>query len=161
MIRFAKINNTLILRLLGEMRFTECTALSELLEEIFSDPEVSNVLIDLTQASAIDSTGLGMLAKISNHIKNHHHHKTPIFSTNPDINRTLESMGFDKVFILLRHDPSLPIPDQEVPACSADDTTTAQVILDAHKNLAELNEKNWREFSPIISAIEADLFSGK
>lgn len=161
MIRFTKINNTLVLRLRGELRFTECTALSELLDEIFSDPDVRNVLIDLTQATAIDSTGLGMLAKISNHIKSHYHHKTPIFSTNPDINRTLESMGFDKVFILIQQDPNLPIADQIMPDCCADDTTIARVVLDAHKNLAGLNDKNWREFSPVISALETDLFSGK
>lgn len=156
MIRYAKTEHCLILRFLGEVRYTECAPLNELLNEIFSDTVINSVLIDLTQASSIDSTGLGLLARINNHVADKFHHKTVIFSTHPDINRTLQSMAFDKVFVLINRDPSLPVEDLALPEQNPSDQETTKVVLEAHKNLANLNDTTWLEFSALVKALEKE-----
>lgn len=154
MIRYAKTEHTLILRFLGDVRYTECAPLNDLLNEMFSDTVINSVLIDLTQANSIDSTGLGLLARINNHVERQFHHKTVIFSTQPDINRTLQSMAFDKVFVLINRDPSLPIDDQPLPEEDQPDKEMAELILEAHRDLANLNDVTWQEFSALVSALE-------
>ncbi|WP_373081818.1 STAS domain-containing protein [Zhongshania sp.] len=157
MIRYAETDNTLILHFCDEVRYTQCGPLNALLDSAFSRGKIKNVLIDLTDASSIDSTGLGLLAKISNHISTHFKHKTAIFTTNPDITRTLDTAGFSDIFVILKQKPQLAINENDLPENFASDVETAEMILNAHRDLAGLNEKNWQEFRGVVSALEKEL----
>lgn len=157
MIEYAETGDTLVLRFAGEVRYTGCAPFNELIDRVFEEGSIENVLIDLTEASCIDSTGLGLLAKISNIVESHFHHKTPIFSTNPDINRTLDTVGFTDIFLMLERKPETPAETTELSEAAASDREVAETVLSAHRTLASLSEENWRQFKDVVSALEADL----
>ncbi len=157
MIRYAETDNTLVLHFCNEVRYTQCGPLNTLLDNVFSRGKIKNVLIDLTDAISIDSTGLGLLAKINNYIETNLQHKTAIYSTNPDITRTLDTAGFSDIFIILKQKPQLAIQENELPENFGADRETAEMILNAHRDLAALNEQNWQEFRGVVSALEKEL----
>ena len=157
MIRYAETTDTFILHFSEDVRYTQCGPLSRLLDNIFARSQLTNVLIDLTDASSIDSTGLGLLAKISNHIARYFQRKAVIYTTNPDISRTLDTAGFSEFFIILTHKPQLAINECELPENINSDRETAEMILNAHRSLAALNDKNWQEFHGVVTALENEL----
>ena len=100
-ILFAVHNGTYVLKFTGEIRASMCATLDNFLEKIFVDASLSSILIDLTETDYIDSTALGLIAKTAVFLQIYNQRKPIILSTNPDISRILESMGFDQVFIIL------------------------------------------------------------
>ena len=159
MIRYAETKHTLILHFYGEVRYTQCGALNTLLDNVFSSGQIKHVLIDLTDASCIDSTGLGILAKISNHIEAFFKHKAVIYTTNPDITRTLDTAGFSDIFIILKQKPQLAVRENQLPENIGTDRETAEMILNAHRYLVAINDSNWQEFHGVVSALEGELLN--
>ena len=137
------------------MRLTLCASLDHFLESMFSDPDFKTVLIDLTETEGIDSTSLGLLAKISVKMQQQFHLLPTILSINEDITRILLSMGFDKVFILIREYSSGNAPLlKEVPEILGSEEDVKNTVLNAHKTLMDLNEKNRATFSELVSSLE-------
>ena len=64
-IQFAEMDGTFVLKFIGEIRLTLCSALDATIEKIFSSLNFSSIVIDLTESRSIDSTTLGLLAKLS------------------------------------------------------------------------------------------------
>ena len=64
-IQFAEMDGTFVLKFIGEIRLTLCSALDTTIEKIFSSRNFSSIVIDLTESRSIDSTTLGLLAKLS------------------------------------------------------------------------------------------------
>ncbi|MDH2436511.1 STAS domain-containing protein [Pokkaliibacter sp. MBI-7] len=151
----AKQSGAYILKFQGDVRLTLCASLDHFLESMFSDPDFKTVLIDLTETEGIDSTSLGLLAKISVKMQQQFHLLPTILSVNEDITRILLSMGFDKVFILIREyssgNASLL---KEVPEILGSEEDVKNTVLNAHKTLMDLNEQNRATFSELVSSLE-------
>src|SRR5690554_7317572 len=98
----AKSQHTFILKLVGDVRLTLCCTLDKLLERIFADKEINSFIIDLSQTENLDSTTLGLLAKIAVQASSNGLAQPSIISPNQDITLLLESMGFRQYFILLK-----------------------------------------------------------
>ncbi|PXF30834.1 anti-anti-sigma factor [Pokkaliibacter plantistimulans] len=151
----AKQNGAYILKFQGDVRLTLCASLDHFLESMFSDPDFKTVLIDLTETEGIDSTSLGLLAKVSVKMQQQFHLLPTIISINEDITRILLSMGFDKVFILIREYGlnSAPLL-KEVPEILGSEEDVKNTVLNAHKTLMDLNEQNRATFSELVSSLE-------
>ena len=54
-----------VLKFIGEIRLNLCSTLDNLVESITQDPQFKTVVVDLTETEIIDSTTLGLLAKIA------------------------------------------------------------------------------------------------
>src|SRR5690554_3039969 len=91
-----------VLKFIGEIRLNLCSTLDNLVESITRDPAFKTVVIDLTETEIIDSTTLGLLAKIALAAQKQSHFLPTLISTNPDITRIITSMGFDRIFIIVR-----------------------------------------------------------
>lgn len=100
-ILFAVHEGTYVLKFVGEVRVPLCMTLENFIEDMFRDAALKAALIDLSETTAIDSTALGLIAKIAVFMREHQRKKPVILSTQPDINRLLESMGFERVFLIL------------------------------------------------------------
>src|SRR6056300_1166115 len=97
-IQAAHQDGAYLLRLVGDVRVTLCATFDDFLDKMFSDEQFASVNIDLCQAEGIDSTSLGLLAKLAIQAEQRFGLKPVIFSSNPSITRILESMGFEAVF---------------------------------------------------------------
>ena len=95
---YAIHQGTYVLKLIGEIRVPICATLDNFIENMFRDKQLNSVLIDLSKTQIIDSTALGLLAKIAIQTRKRFKRKPLIISTEPDVTRILDTMGFEKVF---------------------------------------------------------------
>jgi anti-anti-sigma factor len=150
----ANHDGTHVIKFVGDVRLTLCPALDQYLDNIFHSRNFKTILIDLTQTQGIDSTTLGMLAKMSIRMKKEMGFVPTLVSVNANITRVLLSMGFDKVFVLVEHLEGQGQPMQELAQGDFSDLTVQQKVLEAHKTLMGMNKKNHQEFKNLVDVLE-------
>jgi len=155
-ILYAKVDRTYVIKFAGEVRYTICAPLSAFVDRLESQSDFDDVVIDLTDTEAIDSTNLGTLARIANLVQDRFHHKTTLVSSNEDVNHVLHTMGFYQVFNIDEHPLTEKIRVSDFPAVDEPERRTAKAILDAHRMLASLNEPNRKLFRDVLEALERD-----
>ncbi len=153
---YASFNGTHIFKLIGEVRAQSCISLDKLLSKIEQQQNVVGAIVDMTQTTFIDSTVLGILAKLGLKLKQVHQIQALMLSTNPDITTLANSMGLGQVFVILNYcgDPSvctLALMEEHI-THSAMLTT----VLDAHKTLMELNKSNENMFEPLVKQLQKE-----
>lgn len=153
-IQYAKQDQTIVLKFLGDVRLTLCTTLDSAIERIFTDNDFSNIVIDLTETNGIDSTSLGLLAKISILCRRQTGMLPTLISTNTDITRLLHSMGFEKVFNLLAQPFPCPEMMKDLPEQEKTEEVVRSKVLEAHKILMSLNESNRQAFKDLVGTLE-------
>ncbi len=140
----------------GDVRLTLCKAMDDYLLGILRDPCIRSIVVDLSETENIDSTSLGLLAKLSIESARRFGYQPTLISTRPDITRMLEIMGLDDVFNLIQQ--PLAHEDQlgDLPACAATEDQVRARVLEAHRVLMGLNEQNREAFQDLVSALEAE-----
>ena len=146
-----------LLKLVGDVRLTLSVTLNRYMEILFGKNQVKSVVVDMLDAEGVDSTTLGLIAKLGLHCRESYQMNVKLFCQNPSIIRTLECMGFDEIIDIFQQSPEEFDTElrslEEVPA--AVDEVRRQV-LEAHKLLLKLNPKNSAEFTDLINTLEAD-----
>lgn len=144
-----------VLKLEGDVRLTFVATLDEFLLQMFSDPKFLSVLIDLTDTAGIDSTTLGILAKLSIQAQERFNFLPVVFSTNPDITRILESMGFDQVFNIVNDNMETIADLGELPLKEGTEDEIRTKIIEAHRILMDLNADNQLTFKDVVQSLES------
>ena len=136
------------------MRLTLCSALDATIEKIFAALNFTAIIIDLTEAHSVDSTTLGLMAKLSILSRQKVGLLPTVVTTNPDITRVLQSMGFDQVFNIV--DTPVPCPDclADLPSQDQSEEVVKAKVLEAHRILMGLNDSNREAFHDLVSALE-------
>jgi len=143
-----------VLKFVGEVRLTLCSTIDRHLESVLARSEIHDTLIDLTETTTIDSTSLGLIAKLAVKAAERKMPKPTLISTNPDITRILYSMGFDQVFLLLDNIPASEADLEQVPFVQESEEIVRNRILDAHRILIDLNEANRTAFKDLVATLE-------
>ena len=146
-----------LLKLVGDVRLTLSGTLNRYMEVLFGQNQVQSVVVDMLDADGVDSTTLGLIAKLGLHCRECYHMNVKLFCKNPSIIRTLECMGFDEIIDIFQQSPN----DLDAELRSLDEVPTAvdevrKQVLEAHKLLLKLNPKNSAEFTDLINALESD-----
>ena len=145
-----------VLKFIGEIRLNLCSTLDNLIDSMTSNPDFRTVIVDLTETRVIDSTTLGLLAKIAIAAEKRSHFLPTLISTNPDITRIVLSMGFDRIFILVS-EPATRIEQlEEIPVLRASEVEVRDKVLEAHRVLMSMNKKNRDEFTNLVRALECE-----
>jgi len=155
-ILFAVQDGHYVLKFLGDVRLTLCSNLDEHLRSILRRDDITETLIDLTETKNIDSTSLGLIAKLAIKSAKCNLPKPTLVSTNPDVTRILHAMGFDSVFLLLEEMPASCKDLIQVPVVQESEEQVKQRIIDAHRVLISLNDANRDEFKDLITALECN-----
>lgn len=153
-IQFAEQDGSFILKFLGEVRLTLCSALDVTIEKLFCERSFVQIIIDLTETRSIDSTTLGLLAKLSILSQRKTGRLPTLVNTNADISRLLQSMGFEDIFNIVN--APLPCPDclDDLPPQDEPEDKVRGRVLEAHRILMDLNEHNRRAFKDLVNALE-------
>ncbi len=143
-----------LLKFVGDVRVSLCTAVDTFLDSMFRDPDFRSVIVDLSHTQAIDSTSLGILAKLSIHAKQRMGCVPTLVSTNPDVTRILHTMGFEDVFDIIEQ----PLQELgqlgELSPCAASEDDVRERVIEAHKYLMSLSESNRESFQDLVDALE-------
>jgi len=156
-IQFARKNDACFVRLTGAVRYTSSARFDRLIHDLTADKEVKDIVLDVNQATYIDSTNLGLMAKIARFMLETFHRKPVILCDNHDINVILKSMGFDTVFEIISKSISGRLAFETAPDIEQDHKTRIHMILEAHRVLMEMNNKNEAAFTSVVAAFEHKL----
>ncbi len=151
----AEDNGVYDIKLVGDVRLVLCSSLNHYIESIFRSGEVRDVLVDLLEATAVDSTTLGLLAKLAIYCNREFGLRPELFCSDEGIYRTLCVMGLDEVFEL-HEEKAATLDDLQELESSDDSAELRERILEAHKLLIELNPANRDDFIDLIRALEAE-----
>ena len=155
-VEYASLNGTHIFKLIGEVRAQSCISLDKLLNRIEQQQNVVGAIVDLTETTFIDSTVLGILAKLGLKLKQVHHIQAVMLSTNPDITTLANSMGLGQVFVILNYCKEPQVCTRELCEEEITHNTMLKTVLDAHKTLMQLNENNQNMFEPLVKQLQKE-----
>lgn len=144
-----------VIKMVGDVRLTLCISFDRFIEKMLGQADFSMVLFDLSAASGIDSTTLGLMARIGIQVNERYHVRPVVFSDNLSINRVLESMGFHDIFCIVSHVDIPLVPAQALDAQVEPESLIKQKVLDAHKVLMRLNSSNYNNFCNLVKMLEA------
>jgi len=143
-----------LIKFVGDVRVTLCGSLNHYMETIFGSRDVKKVVVDMLEAEGLDSTTLGLLAKLGLHCRKQYGIDVQVFCQNPSILRTLDCMGFDELFDIFQDVPEISAKLQSITSVNSEVDEIRKQVLEAHKLLVQLNPKNSSEFIDLIRALE-------
>lgn len=155
---FAKEGKKYFFKLTGTLKYTTCGHFDTFLDNFLNTKqEIEQAAIDLTEADYIDSTNLGFIAKIAEYMLEKYGKKTIIYSVSENINQTLCGLGFDEIFTLIKSKSDMDEKFGKIDPekfCKKDMTV---MMIDAHKCLMKINDKNAEIFKDVVSLMEQSL----
>jgi anti-anti-sigma regulatory factor len=143
-----------VIRLVGDVRLTLSTALDDYFQRMFNDPEFVSVWVDLCEAEGIDSTTLGLLARLALTVKEEFGFVPAIYSCDPGINRLLRSVAFHRLFELHEEACGEGQDIAEIPVVTGTEESVKQKVIEAHRTLMSISEENRLRFKDLMSALE-------
>lgn len=149
----AVVGNVPILKFVGDVRVLMSSTLDNYFSELYKKTIIDGMLIDLTETKGIDSTALGLLARMSIQLRNRFNIRPTIISTNPDITKILNSMSFGVVANIVKE----PITDEaqfgELNQITESQAEIREKVIEAHKTLMTLSDENKLEFQDLVNAL--------
>ena len=150
----ASHNGVHVLRFIGDIRYPLSPSIDRFLEEIFARSKPAGFVIDLTETDSIDSTNLGLLTRLATRMQRFDAQRVTIVSNRADINSVLNSMALDEVFDIVQDTCLETDATQEVPQKDTDRETLAHTLIEAHRALMDLNERNREMFRDVVASLE-------
>lgn len=150
-----KESDHLFFRMQGKMKYTSSMGFDVFLKKTLSE-DIDSIFIDLQNVEYIDSTNLGLIAKMAEFLIVNKKNRLIILSTHKDINEILASMGFDQVCNIVTSPPE-EVDYNEISAVNAASREIIKVMVDAHKKLIAISEDNQEIFQDVIELMEKDL----
>jgi len=152
----AKVNNVPILKFIGDVRVLMSGALENYFSSLYTSAILDRMIIDMTETEGIDSTALGLLAKMAIQLRNRFNVSPTIVSTNPDITRILKGMSFDLIFNIVDEPYNREASFDELCRVDENEDEIRKKVIEAHQTLMALSEDNRIEFQDLVSALKAD-----
>ncbi len=142
------------LKLVGDVRVNLCSSIDEYLGQMFADPQFESVVVDLCDAEGIDSTTLGLLAKLALQVRKQFGLQPVIYSCRNGINRLLQSMAFGKLFDIREENVLNGSVVRDIPAVNDEPEVVREKVIEAHRVLMDLSEENRERFQDLMTALE-------
>lgn len=140
----------------GDVRLTLCTAVDGFLNRMFDDTGFRSVVVDLAEIESIDSTSLGLLAKLSIQAGRRFDYRPTLVSPKPDVTRVLRTMGLDDVFNVVEEPLIHSEQLEELACCAASEAEVRTRVLEAHRILMDMNDSNRAAFQDLVMTLEQD-----
>lgn len=146
-----------LLKLVGDVRLTLSASLNRYMQTLFANNNVKRVVVDMLDTEGVDSTTLGLIAKLGLHCRKHYQINVELFCQNQSILRTLDCMGFADIIDIFQQLPEISAELHSLDNTDADMGEVRQQVLESHKLLEQLNPQGSAEFTDLIHALESDL----
>jgi anti-anti-sigma factor len=147
-----------VLHYIGRVDYTLAPAIERVASRLLDDRTVTDLLFDLSAATLLDSTNLGLIARLAERARATAEGRPVIVSRNDDINAVLASMGFGEIFDIVGDHPALAAHTEEEPITAGPPSKTElhATMLAAHRTLMSLNEKDRAEFEGVVAWLEGE-----
>ncbi len=155
-----------VLRYVGRVDYTMAPAIERYLEQIaHGGGEARPFLFDVTDASLIDSTNLGLIARLVERSRGDGASRSAVVCPAGDTDDVIRSMGFEALVDLLAERPMT----LRHPAASSDDEEEVvtdeaasqgemlRTMLEAHRTLAGLDVEDCSQWRDVVTMLEAEM----
>ena len=153
-ILFAENDGVCFIKFIGSIQYTISSGFDKLVTHIIKSTSIKKAIFDVTQATHIDSTNLGLMARIAGPLIERYNHKPVIICDNADINTLFLSMGFEHAFIIVKKLDIVQPELFELPAEEQDRAEQLEMLTKAHRTLMEMNDKNNETFKTVVEMFE-------
>lgn len=154
-ILLAEQDGVYMLKFIGDVRLTLCGAMDNLLATLTRADDFRVAVVDLTKTRIIDSTSLGLLARLALRVQEIHGQRLSILSTRDDINRLLTSMGFQQIAELIQSLPHLSADEREVENRPLEEDELRRRIIEAHRTMISIDGRNKEKFRDLLAELES------
>ncbi len=142
------------LRLVGDVRVNLCSAVDEYFNRMLADPQFESVTVDLCDAEGIDSTTLGLLAKLAIRTRDAFNLQPVVYSCQTGINRLLSSMDLGKLFDIREEHVDAEQAAADIPSVSEDSEAVRSKVIEAHRILMDISDDNRSRFTDLVTVLE-------
>lgn len=156
---FGRLDQSPVLVLKGHVRYVAVRALRHFIDDLVAQKDSDPLIIDLRELEAIDSTGMGLLARLGRSTLEHGRRSVIVCPVH-DVMTCLRSAAFDRLFIIVEQWPferEAKLAELSLESKDMRADIMGRFILDAHKDLAALSDENQATFAGVIAALEAEL----
>lgn len=143
-----------VIRLSGDVRVNLCATIEDYLQDMYRDPSFTTVWLDLCDAEGVDSTTLGVLAKLSLSVQEKFGFKPVLYANDPGIVRLLHSMSMHNLFEMHEEVCSNPEDIRSLPAVESSPDTLKATVVDAHRVLMNLSDENRKRFQDLMRTLD-------
>lgn len=157
--RYAYEDGAWFIKLAGDVRHPLGPALNTLLDQAFAKPGSDRFVIDLSEAETIDSTCLGILARIANRTSAHDDPRSAIITGGGDIAELLLAVCFDRLFDLVDSTDATPTSLEPAPVIAIGRDEMLSLLLDSHRRLCAIDARTHAVFRDVVEALEANASS--
>ena len=144
-----------LIKFSGDVRVNLCGSLNHHMAAIFGSTDVQHVVIDMLEADCVDSTTLGLIAKLALHCRKEYNINMQLFCQNPSILRTLDCMSFDEIIDICQEVTDIDADLHAIETVNSDIDEVRRQVLEAHKLLTQLSPDSSKEFTDLIRALES------
>lgn len=148
-----RVGDNYVIKMVGDVRMNLCTSLNDYINSIFKEAAVRGVLVDLRETSGLDSTTLGLLAKLALFSKRLYNIVPLLFCGDKGILKTLQAMSLDELFQVVSTGREEWVDLRELP-CVGNEVKARADVLEAHKLLTEINPQCEADFVDLIHYLE-------
>jgi len=154
----AECDGVHVLRYSGKVDYMSAPAIRRFLDDLLDRGNVTGLIFDLSEAEGLDSTNLGLLARVHERATRCKCNGSMIVSQNEDINCVLRSMGFEQIFDIVNDPKALDTAcsdciDAECPSSTDDLRDT---MIEAHRALMRLSEAGRVQFADVVACLESE-----
>ncbi|MET1255339.1 STAS domain-containing protein [Aliikangiella maris] len=151
----ASVDGIDYIKFVGTVRYSHCSGLEAYIDTLFAENPCNEIAIDLEDAEILDSTALGLLAKVAIEMKKRTEKRPVIFMAPGELTNIIKRVCFDQVFSLVFDNHRQPIEElEELVAQPQDDETVLRRVIEAHRNLAELSQENKALYTDITNVLK-------
>lgn len=147
---------TLLVRCGGRCTMGVCPAIRSKISDISTNP-LEHIYIDLSETEAIDSTFTGFLLSLRSGKSNPDAPALHLVAPAPNVLRSLELMQVRRLMDIVDALPVQAVEWTPLAAEPLDATQSGELIVDAHENLIEADERNRAKFGHVVELFRKDL----
>lgn len=147
-----------VIKMVGDVRLTLCVSFDQYIEMLFGKNDFRTILFDLSEAAGLDSTTLGLVAKIAVKSEAVKSIQPLIICDRPDIVKLLASMAIDTVCEIIDQPPQEYCTTTGflgLEACESEECFVKEKVLEAHCVLMGLNETNKQTFTDLVQTLNS------
>ncbi|GAB2879371.1 STAS domain-containing protein [Microbulbifer echini] len=145
-----------IIKLMGDVRLNLCTSFDSFIDNMFARSDFAGVAFDLHTAEGVDSTTLGLMAKIAIRARERGCQKPLVFLANKGIWHLLDAMGFDTLMEISDEQCKFSVETQPLVCQTPDECAAREKVLEAHRVLMSMNEQNAETFRDLVHTLERE-----
>jgi len=154
----ASYQGVYLIKMLGDVRLTLCVPFDNFIQNLLLKDDFYSIVFDFSQTEGLDSTTLGLVAKLALKSQEAKSIKTSIVGAGAGIYRLLDVTGIVDLCEVIDDQPllaeelSTPVALALTDDASHEDKVRNKV-LEAHKVLVQLNHANKESFQDLIQVL--------